>query len=133
MVDQPSRVDAVGGDEPFEVGGEVRGGIPECATALESVDDLRAHRVRTAEDAGGVLDGSVGQELAHPRGRHASPGIRRAHIVDDLDVESELGAERAEEFRVTGTTATETEVAADHDQAHRERADEDVLDEGPGR
>ena len=62
----PAGVHAVGGDDAFDVLGQVCGRESEGASALEAVADGAADAVEMAEDAGCACDVAGCQELAHP-------------------------------------------------------------------
>ncbi len=84
---QPARVDAVGRDQPLQVGPEVGGGVAELPATVVAVDDGGVQAVVTAEHVGGPGDVALGEAGAHPAGRPAA-ALRRLDVLqgDDLEV-----------------------------------------------
>ena len=81
-----------------------------------------------AEQLGRVPHVAGGEEVADPGRRDAALALG-PHVVDDLDREAELLAERDEQVDVAGAARAVAEVAADEHGLRVEGVDEHALDE----
>ena len=124
----PSGVDAVGGDDAFDVLGQVCCREAEGAAALEAVAHSAADAVKVAEDAGGTGHVTGGEELAHPRGRPAAP-LGGLDVGDRDDVEAVAAPELAQRVDGARVAASETEVFADDDFARTAALHQVLVDE----
>ena len=112
----PACVDAVGGDDAFDVLGQVCGREAEGSAALEAMAHGAADAVEVSEDAGSAGHVTRGEQLAHPRGGPAA-SLGGFNVGDRNDVEAVAAPELAERVDRTRVAASETEVFADDDLA----------------
>ena len=124
----PAGVHAVGGDDAFDVLGQVRGREPEGASALKSVADGAADAVEVAEDAGGTGDVAGCQELAHPGGGPAAP-LGGLDVGDGDDAETVAAPQLAQRVNRARVAAPEAEVFADDDLARAAALHQVLVDE----
>ena len=93
------------------------------------MDDLAPDRRGAPEELRRRLDIARTEKFADPRRRHSPAGFDGPHIVHDVDVEPQFGAELGERLGVARTASAEAEVVSDEHRADAERADEHVLHE----
>ena len=112
----PPGVDAVGGDDAFDILGQVRGREAEGAASFEAVAHGAADAVKVAQDAGSTGHVAGSEELAHPGGGPAA-SLGCLDVGDRNDVEAVAAPKLAQRVDGACVAASETEVFADDDFA----------------
>ncbi len=123
---RPARVDAIGGDEALTVGGEVRRGEAEVASAGVAVDDGAFDPVVAAELIGRLGNIACDDLVADPGGGEPAPA---SDLVDRHGGEAVDLAEAAQRVDGACVVMAEADVVADDDAPAVEALDEVAGDE----
>src|SRR5690606_6955613 len=101
--------------------------LPICL----ATDHLSPDRIRTTESPGREIDVASGECLANPRRRDRST-LEEDH-GHDIDIESDLGADRAQGIDIPAASLSKTVIIADDEVPKPQTVDQDLLHESSGR